>query len=165
MLQEYRSERALDELEKLSSPHVWVFRDGSLEQRNATELVPGDLVRIEAGDRVPADGIAVRPESLGADESLLTGESLPVEKSDGDELLSGTLIIRGHTKLEVTRTGPRSAMGRLAGSLSQGEPTRTLLERRIEELGRRVGITVGVLSLFIVVGGLAVEGSLVSPKW
>ena len=158
VLQEYRSERALDELEKLSSPHVWVFRDGSLEQRNATELVPGDLVRVEAGDRVPADGIAVRPESLGADESLLTGESLAVEKSDGDALLSGTLIVRGHTKLEVTSTGPRSAMGRLAGTLSQGEPTRTLLERRIEELGRHVGITVGVLSLFIVVGGLAVEG-------
>jgi Ca2+-transporting ATPase len=158
VFQEYRSERALDELEKLSSPHVWVFRDGSLEQRNASELVSGDLVRLEAGDRVPADGVAVSPESLGADESLLTGESLPVDKSDGDELLSGTLVVHGHTKLEVTRTGPRSAMGKLAGTLSHGEPTRTLLERRIEELGRRVGATVGVLSLLIIVGGLAVEG-------
>jgi Ca2+-transporting ATPase len=158
VLQEYRSERALDELEKLSAPRVWVFRGGSLEERNAAELVPGDLVRLEAGDRVPADGVAIDPESLGADESLLTGESLPVDKSHGDELFSGTLIVRGIGLFEVTRTGPRSAMGRLAGALSRIEPGRTLLERRIEELGRRVGIWVGVLSLLILAGGLAVEG-------
>jgi P-type Ca2+ transporter type 2C len=158
MLQEYRSERALDELEKLGSPRVWVLRDGAFEQRAASELVPGDVVRLEAGDRVPADGIATKPESLGADESLLTGESLPVDKSDGDELLSGTLVVRGHARLQVTRTGPRSAMGRLAGTLAGGEPAKTLLERRIEELGRRVGIAVGILSALIVVGGLALEG-------
>lgn len=158
VLQEYRSERALDELEKLSTPRVWVFRDGSLQERNATELVPGDVVRVEAGDRVPADGIAIDPESLGADESLLTGESLPVDKSDGDELFSGTLIVRGLGVLEVTRTGKESAMGRLAGALSRIEPGKTLLERRIEELGRRVGVWAFALSLCIVVGGLAVEG-------
>jgi Ca2+-transporting ATPase len=158
VLQEYRSERALDELEKLGSPRVWVYRDGALAQRNAREVVPGDLLRLEAGDRVPADGVAVCPESLGADESLLTGESLPVDKGPGDELFSGTLVVRGHTRLEVARTGSESAMGRLAKNLAGGEPSRTLLERRIEALGRRVGITVGVLSLFIVAGGLAIEG-------
>ena len=158
VLQEYRSERALDELAKLGSPRVWVLRDGAFDQHAVSELVPGDLVRLEAGDRVPADGVALRPESLSADESLLTGESVPIDKSDGDELLSGTLVVRGHTRLEVSRTGPRSAMGRLAGNLARGEPAKTLLERRIEALGRRVGVAVGVLSLFIVVGGLALEG-------
>jgi Ca2+-transporting ATPase len=158
VLQEYRSERALDELARLSSPRVWVLRDGVLGQRGTAELVPGDLVRLEAGDRVPADGVAIAPESLSADESLLTGESVPVDKSEADELFSGTLIARGHTRLEVTRTGSSSAMGRLAGNLAQGEPGRTLLERRIEELGRQVGWIVGVLSLCIVVAGVAVEG-------
>jgi Ca2+-transporting ATPase len=158
VLQEFRSERALDELAKLGSPRVWVFRDGALAQRDASDLVPGDLVRLEAGDRVPADGVAVSPESASADESLLTGESVPVDKLAGDELFSGTLVVRGHTLLDVARTGPESAMGRLAKNLAQGDPGRTLLERRIEALGRRVGITVGVLSLAIVVAGLAVEG-------
>jgi Ca2+-transporting ATPase len=158
VLQEYRSERALDELEKLSSPRVWVFRDGSLEQRNAAEVGPGDVLRLEAGDRVPADGIAAGSESLSIDESLLTGESLPVDKSDGDELASGTLVVRGLAWLEVKRTGGESAMGRLAGALSHIESGKTLLERRIEDLGRKVGVFVGVLSVLIVVAGLAVEG-------
>jgi Ca2+-transporting ATPase len=159
VLQEYRSERAIAELEKLSSPRLWVLRDGALELIDATEIVPGDIVRLDAGDRVPADGTALGPESLSADESLLTGESVPVEKSDADELFSGTLVVRGRTQLVVTRTGPSSAMGKLAHALSRIETSKTPLERRIDELGGRIAIYVGTLSLLIVVVGLAVEGT------
>ncbi|HEX6275452.1 MAG TPA: cation-translocating P-type ATPase [Polyangiaceae bacterium] len=158
VLQEYRSERALDELEKLSAPRVWVLRGGTLEEIDASEIVPGDVTRLEAGDRVPADGTAIRPESLGVDESLLTGESVPVDKEDGDELSSGTLVVRGRTDLAVTRTGQSATMGKLARALSRIEPGKTPLERRIDELGRRIAMYVGVLSLVIVAGGLAVEG-------
>jgi Ca2+-transporting ATPase len=158
VLQEYRSERALDELEKLGEPHVWVTRDGKLQRLEATQLVPGDLVRLEAGDRIPADGTALHAESLSADESLLTGESLPVEKSTGDELHSGTLVLRGRAGLRVTRTGAASTMGRLAGALTGIETGKTPLELRIDELGTRIARYVGALSLFLVVGGIAVEG-------
>jgi Ca2+-transporting ATPase len=158
VLQEYRSERALDELEKLGEPQVWVTRDGKLQRLEAASLVPADLVRLEAGDRVPADGLAVRAESLSADESLLTGESLPVEKSSGDELRSGTLILRGRAGLRVTRTGAASTMGRLAGALTAIDTGKTPLEQRIDELGSQIARYVGALSLLLVLGGIAVEG-------
>ncbi len=158
VLQEYRSESALDELRMLGSPRVWVTRDGELERIAASDIVPGDLVRLEVGDRVPADGRALRSESLSADESLLTGESIPVDKEEGSELYSGTLVLRGKSELLVTQTGPASTMGRLAGSLSSIETGKTPLEARIDALGGRIARYVGALSLVLVIGGLAVEG-------
>jgi len=158
VLQEYRSERALDELKLLASPLVWVTREGEPERISVVELVPGDLVRLEAGDRVPADGTASFSESLSIDESLLTGESLPVEMSEGSELHSGTLVMRGRAELRVTRTGPASTMGRLAGVLSRIETSKTPLEQRIDGLGSRLAQGVGALSLLLVVGGIALEG-------
>jgi Ca2+-transporting ATPase len=156
--QEYRSERALDELKKLGAPKVWVLRAGTLQRIDAAELVPGDLVRLEAGDRVPADGLAARAESLSADESLLTGESLPVEKPEGAELSSGTLVLRGHCELIVSRTGPSSTMGRLAGSISAIKTGPTPLEAQIDELGAKLARYVAALSVLLLVVGLAVEG-------
>jgi len=158
VLQEYRSEKALDELKLLGSPQAWVTRDGVPERVLAATLVPGDLVRLEAGDRIPADGTAVRSESLSIDESLLTGESLPIEKSEGDDLRSGTLVMRGRAELLVTRTGPSSTMGRLADALSRIEIGRTPLEQRIDALGARLARYVGALSVLLVVGGVAIEG-------
>ena len=158
VLQEYRSENALDELERLGSPHVWVRRDGALERLPASALVPGDVVRLEAGDRVPADGTVVSPEAFRTDESLLTGESLPVDKLDQAELWSGTLVMSGHGELLVTRTGKESTMGRLAGSLAGIRTGKTPLEGRIDELGRQLSRYVGALSLLLVALGVAVEG-------
>jgi Ca2+-transporting ATPase len=158
VLQEYRSEHALAELEKLGSPRVWAYRDGVLERIEAREVVPGDLLRLEAGDRVPADGTARHAESLAVDESLLTGESLPVEKGEEGELSSGTSVLRGRAQLLVTRTGPSSAMGRLAGTLSRIESNQTPLERRIDQLGVQVARYVAVLSVLLLLGGLASEG-------
>lgn len=158
VLQEYRSENALRELERLGSPQVWVRREGILERVPARTLVPGDVVRLEAGDRVPADGIVLLPEALSTDESLLTGESLPVDKPERSELYSGSLVMTGRGELLVTRTGPESTMGRLAGSLVRIRAGKTPLEARIDELGRQLARYVGVLSLLLVGLGLAVEG-------
>jgi Ca2+-transporting ATPase len=158
VLQEFRSERALLELERLGAPRAWVLRDDCFQHIDAAGIVPGDIVRLEAGDRVPADGATQHSESLNVDESVLTGESLPVEKNDGDELLSGTLISHGRALLLVQRTGPSSNMGKLAATLGSIDTSKTPLERRVDELGRRIARVVGVLCLLMVVGGFAVQG-------
>jgi Ca2+-transporting ATPase len=158
VLQEFRSERALLELQKLGAPRAWVLRDESFQHVDAAGIVPGDIVRLEAGDRVPADGVTLQPESLNVDESVLTGESLPVEKSEGDELLSGALISHGRALLHVQRTGPSSNMGKLAATLGAIDTSKTPLERQVDELGRRIARVVGVLCLLMAVGGFAAQG-------
>jgi len=158
LLQEYRSERALEELAKLGAPRSWVLRDGALTQVDVAHLVPGDVVRLEAGDRVPADGGILSGESVRVDESLLTGESLAVDRRIGDPLLSGTLLLLGNVELELTHTGPSSAMGRIAGALSRIDTGKTPLERSMDEFGTRIARYVGVLSALIVCAGLAVDG-------
>jgi len=158
LLQEYRSERALEELARLGAPKAWVLRDGVLAHVDVSNLVVGDLVRLEAGDRVPADGRADNATFMRVDESLLTGESLPVEKAQGDELFSGTLLVQGSSDLSVTRTGTASAMGRLAGALSGIETGKTPLERSMDDFGARIARYVGALSLLMVLAGLLIDG-------
>jgi len=158
LLQEYRSERALEELARLGAPKAWVFRDGVLSHLEVSNLVPGDIVRLDAGDRIPADGRAENATFMRVDESLLTGESVPVEKGQGDELFSGTLLVQGNSELLVTRTGPTSAMGRLAGALSGIETGKTPLERSMDDFGTRIARYVGALSLIVVIGGLLIDG-------
>jgi Ca2+-transporting ATPase len=158
LLQEYRSEQALGELRKLGAPQVWALRNDAFERIDALELVPEDVVRLEAGDRVPADGAVTEGEGLSVDESVLTGESLPVEKRDGDEVQSGTLVTRGRALLVVERTGPKSALGRLALSLGAIDTSKTPLERRVDELGRRLAKIVAAICVAVVVSGLIVEG-------
>jgi Ca2+-transporting ATPase len=111
--QEHRSEQALAQLEALGAPHAWVLRDGVLGRVATRTLVRGDVVRVESGERVPADGTLLEAEGLSVDESILTGESLPIDRPVGEELQSGTLLVRGRGYLEVSRTGPRSTMGKI----------------------------------------------------
>lgn len=157
-LQEKRSEEALRRLEALAEPMAWVLRDGRFQHLPSREIVPGDVVRLEAGDRIPADGVLLEASGVLVDESLLTGESVPVEKRVGDEVFSGTLLVRGRALMEVSRTGLRSAMGRIAGLLSEMEEEKTPLERRLEAFGHRVARWVLVLAAALVVLGFLVEG-------
>jgi Ca2+-transporting ATPase len=117
LYQEQRSEAALSRLKALAGAHAWVLRDGRLVHLPTHALVPADMVRLEAGDRVPADGTLVDATGAMLDESILTGESVPVDKGHGEEAFSGTLLVRGRAYLAVTRTGSASAMGRLATML------------------------------------------------
>ncbi len=157
-LQEKRSEEALRRLKALAEPLVWVLRDGHFQRLPSRDLVPGDVVRLEAGDRIPADGVLLEASGVMVDESVLTGESVPVEKGEGEEVFSGTLLVRGRALLEVTRTGLRSAMGRIAGLLAEMEEERTPLERRLEAFGHRVARWVLVLAAGLVALGFLVEG-------
>jgi P-type Ca2+ transporter type 2C len=158
LYQERRSEAALAQLQALAGTQAWVLRDGHLVRLPTQALVPGDRVRLEAGDRVPADGALVEPHSVMLDESVLTGESVPVDKQQGDEAFSGTLLVRGRTHVDVTRTGASSAMGRLATMLGGIQPTKTPLERRVDQLGRRIARWVLTLATMLGLLGIGVEG-------
>ena len=162
--QEWKTEDALAELERLSAPRAWVVRDGRVQRMASAALVPGDLVRLEAGDRVPADITPLDPENLLADESLLTGESIPVEKDGAQALLAGTLIVRGTSFGRVTRTGRASAMGRLVETLERVRPQPTPLERRLDVFGRRVARWVIGLALIIALAGLWADGPSRLPE-
>ena len=156
--QEKRSEEALKRLKALAEPSVWVLRDGRFQRLSARGLVPGDVVRLEAGDRVPADGVLLEGSGLLVDESVLTGESVPVEKGVGEEVFAGTLLVRGRAPLEVTRTGAQSAMGRIAHLLAEMEEEKTPLERRLHAFGHRVARLVLLLALGRLLLGFLVEG-------
>lgn len=156
--QEYRAEDALARLRALAAPRVWVLRDGHLEHLDAAELVPGDVCRVSAGDRIAADGVLIGEQALQIDESILTGESVPVERADGDEVFSGTLAVRGLGWVEITRTGPTSAMGRIAHMLGSVESERTPLERRLDHFGHRIARWIAALAVVLTVAGVGVEG-------
>lgn len=156
--QESKAEAALARLKALAESLVWVRRDGELVHLPSTEIVPGDVVRIEAGDRVAADGNLISAEGVMVDESVLTGESLPIEKLIGDELLSGTLLTRGTTYLEVSRTGAGSAAGNLAVMIGAIEADHTPLERRLQKFGTQIARWILLLAGAITIGGVFVEG-------
>ncbi len=156
--QEHKAEGALATLKELAAPLVWALRDGALARLPRADLVPGDVVRLEAGDRVPADAVAHDTDNLMLDESILTGESVPIEKAVAEEIYAGTLVVRGKTYARVNRTGAASAMGRLATMLGEVAAERTLLERRLEAFGRRMAGWVLVLAALIALGGVWAEG-------
>lgn len=156
--QESKAEAALARLKTLAAAQVWAMRDGKLVQLPSAEIVPGDVIRLEAGDRIPADGTWREGHGLLVDEAVLTGESVPIEKELDGETFSGTLLVRGKGYLEITRTGAASAMGRLAVMIGQIEAAKTPLEKRLEVFGNQVARAILWLSVLIVIGGLLVEG-------
>ncbi len=164
LYQEHRSEAALARLKALAAAQAWVLRDGQLARVPSTDLVPGDWVRLETGDRVPADGTLVDTHGAMVDEAILTGESVPVDKAAGDEMFSGTLVVRGKTFLEITRTGAASAMGRLASMLGEIALTQTPLERRVDQLGRRIATWVLALAGGLGLAGVVAEGLSRAPE-
>ncbi|HET8641827.1 MAG TPA: HAD-IC family P-type ATPase, partial [Pseudonocardiaceae bacterium] len=105
VIQELRAERALAALRGLSAPTAKVLRDGRRVVRPAAEIVPGDVVLLEAGDIVPADATVQASHQLQVDEAALTGESVPVDKDGDEEVYAGTVVTRGRAEVLVTRTG------------------------------------------------------------
>jgi Ca2+-transporting ATPase len=158
VFQERKAEAALAHLKALAESSVWVVRDGQVIRLPSTQLVPGDLVRIEAGERVPADGSLVDVHGILVDESIVTGESLPVEKAVGGEVLSATLLARGKGYMEVRRTGAQSTAGSLAVMIGEIEAEKTPLEKRLAVFGAQIARWILVLTAVIVGGGIYVEG-------
>jgi P-type Ca2+ transporter type 2C len=141
--QEHKAERAL------------VVRDGERIRIPGAEVVRGDLILLAEGDRVPADARLLKATTLLLDESLLTGESLPVQKLTGEAVYSGTLVARGHARAEVIATGIRSALGRIGVSLAGVAPERTSLERETARIVKAIaGVALGLCAIVAVLYGL-----------
>jgi cation-transporting P-type ATPase E len=140
--QEVRAKRSLDRLAALVAPTATVLRDGEPRQVGVDEVVEGDVVLLEAGDQVVADGILRRSDGLALDESILTGESAPVVRSVGDEVRSGSFAVEGGGAYDVTAVGQQSYAARLAGQARAFRHPRSPLERAINRL---LLILVGVL--------------------
>ncbi len=154
LVQDRKSEQALIALRDLSSPRARVVRDGVARRIAGRDVVVGDLVLLEEGDRVPADGLVLDGVNLSCDESLLTGESAPVRKRTasageligepgGDDLpavFSGSLVVRGHATFEVRATGEHTRLGRIGRALAALEPERTALQREVDRVVRVVSV-------------------------
>jgi Ca2+-transporting ATPase len=162
--QERRSERALEALRDLASPRAKVVRDG-IEQRIAgAEVVRGDLLILSEGDRVPADARLVAANELMVDESLLTGESVPVDKRPGrgeareHRVYSGTLVVKGRGRAEVLATGARTEFGGIGASLAGLSPEKTALQRETARIVRIVAFGAVAVSLLLALAHVAVRG-------
>ncbi|MDI1252791.1 HAD-IC family P-type ATPase [Thermomonas sp.] len=139
LYQEVRAEHALQALRDLSSPWASAWRDGALQRVPATSLVVGDVVQVAEGDRVPADAKLLDSSDLHVDESLLTGESVPVARAPGADdaaarIHAGTLVVRGQAMAEVTATGSGTEMGRIGASLGALNREATPLQHEIRRL-------------------------------
>ena len=136
VIQDVRAQRAVDALSRMAAPRAHVWRDGVLRDLAAGEVVPGDSVRLEAGDIVPADLLLVEASSLEVDESTMTGESLPVVRALGEEVVSGTVVTRGRGIGRVVRTGGDSGLGRIAALVAGAGLRPTPLQRRLARLSQ-----------------------------
>ncbi len=166
--QEGKAEKALEALKNMSAPHARVIRDGVEKIIDASELVPGDIILLEAGDFVPADARLLHSAGLKSEESALTGESVPSEKDYsvtikenapiGDRhnmVYSGCSITYGTAKAVVTATGMDTEMGKIANMLDGEEETQTPLQQKLASLGKYLGIIALACCVIIFIVGLA----------
>lgn len=150
-VQEYRTERTMEALKGLAAPTARVIRDGRMVEIPAEKIVPGDLVLLETGDRIPADAALIEAMGLFVDESLLTGESVPVEKmvdmegrknantdDKNSSVYMGTIITSGRAKAIVCSTGMMTEMGKIADMIQNIETEETPLQRRLDSLGKYI---------------------------
>ena len=160
--QEHRAERTLAALKEMLAAHTRVRRDGQISEIDTSRLVPGDIVLLEAGDRVPADGRLLAAHNLEVEEAALTGESHVVGKSVpalaienpplGDRLnilFMNTVLTRGRAELLITETGMRSEMGKLAGLIDSAEEGETPLQRQLDTLGKKLAVIAGFVVAII----------------
>ena len=158
--QEGRAEKALSALRSLSAPRAMVLRDGEWISIPGNEVVVGDLVRVSEGDRVPADLRLSEASHLAVDESNLTGESMAVEKSLGQQMFAGTLAVTGTGRGQVTAIGKETELGRISESLKSIKQERTRLQREIDRLVKVIAIVAAVAAVSVAAILLFTRGDL-----
>lgn len=164
--QEGKAEKAIDALQSLSSPQARVIRNGQEDVVDAVDLVPGDILVLEAGDNIPADARIIQSSNLQVEESALTGESIPVDKDENAEVeddgpvgdvfnmvFSGTMITNGRATAIITQTGMDTEMGAVASLLNRPNKEKTPLQKRMDKLGKQVSVIAIIAALIIFVLG------------
>lgn len=163
-IQDYRAEKSIEALKKMSTPNTVVLRDGKKQEIDSTELVPGDVIFLETGDAVPADARLIEAESLYTDEAALTGESTNVHKKLGevDEdsavadrsnmVFMNTHVVKGRGKAVVVETGMETQVGGIASEIESAEKKQTPFQKEVDTMGRRIGfLVIGIISLVALV--------------
>ena len=172
--QERKTEKALDALKDLASPRALVIREGKSRRIAGREVVTGDIIVLQEGDRVPADGIVLNGVNLMADESLLTGESVPVRKREWEEgegsfipggddipgVFSGSMIVQGNGIIRVSATGMKTEIGKIGKALDSVKEEPTRLKKEMGILVRRLAIIGVVLCLVVIVVYTLTRGDL-----
>ncbi|MCL2521736.1 MAG: cation-translocating P-type ATPase [Erysipelotrichales bacterium] len=172
--QENKAEKALDALKKLNSSQTTVLRDGTKQKIDANQLVPGDIIEVNAGDMISADARLIEASSLQVVESSLTGESAPIEKDPNAEIAenvtlgdrinmiySGCLVTGGRAKAIVVETAMNTEMGKIAGLLNSTSKIKTPLQIRLSQLAKRLSIVALVAGFIIfLIGTLVHDGSI-----
>ncbi len=160
--QEYRTEKTLEKLAEMSAPTACVLRDGVTHNIPSAQIVPGDIILIKSGDKVPADALILECTNLTTDESMLSGESENVCKTASQgktaenetSVFMGSLITGGHAVCKVTATGSSTEIGKIAGMLSQIEQAQTPLQRRLAQLSKYIGCACIVICTFVTLAGI-----------
>lgn len=160
-VQEKRANKALSSLKALIHPTVDVFRDGKKVSVGVESIVPGDIVELETGEKIPADGKLFSVNRTFIEEAVLTGESIPVEKNVGDEAYMGTIVSSGKALMEVSVTGSETQVGKIAASVQTSQED-TPLTKRLKRFSNQltvlvVALTVIVFSIGILTGNNTVE--------
>ncbi len=168
--QEYRSEKAVEALKKMTAPTAQVIRDSKEIKIPATQLVPGDIVVLSTGDKIPADARLIEAFTMKTDEASLTGESAPVAKSTQalpaqtqlndrtNMVFTGTVVVYGRGKAIVTNTGMTTEFGKIAEMVQSAPQEKTPLERRMSSVGKWIGILAVIIAVSVGVVGVVVEG-------
>ncbi len=170
-VQEYRTEKTLQALKDMTAPSARVYRDGRLQSIPASELVVGDVIEIEAGDRVPADAVLISSMGLSADEAILTGEAVPASKVAATSAIShnkpnmpeliymGAVITKGHGVAKVIATAMSTQMGIVSGMIAQIKPSPTPLQKRLGQLGKTLAFAcIGICIIVAAIGALRGHG-------
>jgi len=172
-IQEYRAEKAIEALKKLASLKAKVMRDGKKKEIDVSNLVPGDIVVLETGDKIPADSRLIEIIDLQTQEAALTGESLPVKKElkalaektqvadRSNMVFSGTIVTNGKGKAVVTGTGMKTEIGKIAKMIQETKPEPTPLQIKLEKLGKMLGIAVIAICIIVFITGALTGKNLI----
>lgn len=171
-IQEYKAEKSIDALKKLASLQAVVLRDGEQKKIDAKYLVPGDILVLETGEKIPADARLIEAINLKTQEGALTGESVPVEKQTkalkdnlplGDQtnmVFSGTIITNGRGKAVVCETGMHTQIGKIAHLISEEKTEMTHLQKKLAQLGKWLGIITIIICVIVFLVGILKGGDM-----
>lgn len=166
-VQEYKAERAIEALKKLASLQATVVRDGIEKKIDAIRLVPGDIILLETGEKIPADARLIETVNLETQEAMLTGESLPNKKHTGvieekipvadraNMVFSGTIVTRGRGKAVVTETGMLTEIGKIATMIQEKKVKLTPLQKKLKILGEALGVAAIIICAIVFFAGIA----------